>query len=128
MKTDTERVMAILADGRWHSCNEFCGRLLPNFRSRISELVKIHGSEDKPLPDGSYRFEWRWRTHKNNSGSTSTSKDWRINDHDTSMREEIAERHASRIEASGLVVPPAAILEAVEAEFMTLIDPFRVAP
>lgn len=80
--TQTERCLAILADGRWHAANEFYGAHLPNFRSRMSELGKEFGLRDKPLPDESWRFETRRHTYTGRDGESITANDWRDNTRD----------------------------------------------
>lgn len=107
--TDTEKVLEILSDGRWHGANEFYGSYLPNFRSRISELRRR-------FPD---RFVPRRRTHTNLDGSTTTANDWRDTSFDGAIRAAIRERH----EATGLF--GAMVESAIEAEFESYIDPWR---
>jgi len=121
---DQQRCLGLLDGGRWVEGPDFYRVRLGNFRTRMSELVKMHGSKDKPLPDGSYRFESRWRTHTNPDGSTTTAKDWRDTSGDAEIKDGIRTRHIRALEDAGVPAHPLTIDSAVEAEFASAIDPW----
>jgi hypothetical protein len=76
--TNRERLQLLLADGEWHGIEEIdevAGR--QSGRTRMSELVKLHGSKHKPLPDGSWLYERRFRIRHEGKVYQYNATDWR---------------------------------------------------
>ena len=46
-------------------------------RTRMSELVKLHGAAHKPLPDGTWRYERRYRVRHAGTDRAYSGTDWR---------------------------------------------------
>lgn len=103
-QTNREKARDLLADGRWHSIEELDSVAgMQSARTRMSELVREFGATHKPLPDGSARYERRFRTRHAGTDREYSATDWRDRSCDDAMLDDFRWQASVARECEGRV-------------------------